>query len=496
MTPITGATSVAQLLTSAAARWPQGPALVEGDVVTNYAALAGRAGALAAALQGKGLKPGERVAILLPRGANAAAVIFGTYAAGGVAVVLNDRLRPRQIEHVLSDCGATVLITGAEELARLPRDIGTSATLLDVATLGGEQPFEPLPRAGSDLAQIIYTSGSTGLPKGVVYPHATLLAGVRIVSSYLGLLPSDRVVSLLAFSAVYGLNQLLCCVAIGSTLVIERSPLATEVVAGLRRHGITVAAAVPPLWTQLLAVPDFQQPIATLRQLQNAGGHLPVESVRRLRAAQPQAALFLQYGMTETWRGTFLPPGLVDERPGSMGLPVPEAELLVVREDGALCQPGEVGELVHAGPTIGSGYWNRPGDETFRAHPLRPGERAVFSGDMVKRDPGGFLYYVGRRDRMIKTQGFRIGPDEIAEVLYASGLVEEAVVSGEDDAGRGMVIVAWVVLRAGAAVDALKKYCRVELPPYMQPARFEVRDQLPRLPGGKYDLAALGAKTP
>jgi acyl-coenzyme A synthetase/AMP-(fatty) acid ligase len=155
---------------------------------------------------------------------------------------------------------------------------------------------------------------------------------------------------------------------------------------------------------------------------------------------------------------------------------------------------------VHRGPTVTLGYWNDAEltAKVFRPNPLRPvgapdAERIVFSGDLVRADAAGFLYFVSRKDRIIKTLGYRVGPDEVASVLYASGEVTEAVVVGEPDAARGERIVACVVLAAGGSLDRLKDYCRRELPRYMEPARIEVRDALPVLPSGKHDLGALRA---
>jgi acyl-CoA synthetase (AMP-forming)/AMP-acid ligase II len=296
---------------------------------------------------------------------------------------------------------------------------------------------------------------------------------------------------------VYGLNQVLTAIGAGAAIVVERSPLPTQMVESLESSGATVLAAVPPLWAQLVEVPALSR-LRRLRVAQNAGGHLPPEVVRRIRAALPETRLFLQYGMTETFRGTYLPPEEVDGRPGSMGRAMPDTEILVVDEQGRPVRDGEVGELVHRGPTIAAGYWNDPvaTAATFRAHPMRPGgapdsERVVFSGDLVRRDADGYLYFVGRRDRMIKTMGFRVGPDEVADVLHASGEIRETMIDAEADADRGERIIAYIVLRDGGSAERLERFCRAELPPHAQPSRYVVRHEMPRLPSGKYDLAAL-----
>jgi acyl-CoA synthetase (AMP-forming)/AMP-acid ligase II len=220
--------------------------------------------------------------------------------------------------------------------------------------------------------------------------------------------------------------------------------------------------------------------------------------VRALRQAQPQAQLFLMYGLTEVFRSTYLPAQEVDAHPDSMGRAIPESTVYVVREDGSLADVDEVGELVHGGPTVGIGYF---GDEEatrrvfqtnpFRRHGDAGPARVVFSGDLVRRDANGLLYYVARRDRVIKTLGYRVSPDEITDVLNASGEVADAAVVTEPDPVRGERIVACVVLRPEGSVDGLNRYCRMELPRHMQPARVVLLESVPRNASGKHDIPTL-----
>ena len=492
--------NLALLLWRAAQRRAHQPAIVERDQTVPYAAMRERAAAIGLALLAAGVAPGDPVGILLERGADAVAAFFGTLAVGAIAVFVNETLRLRQIQYILTHSGARRLVTAGELLARWPRALSSDVGVVDVRTIGGgHSGFEPVVRVGSDVAQIVYTSGSTGLPKGVTVSHANLWAATRAVASYLGITDADRIASVLPFSFVYGLSQLLCAVGTAAALVVERSPLPHQIVETLRANDVSVLAAVPPLWMRLLQVPAFRDTrLPALRVMTNAGGHLPAEAVRALRGAQGGARLYLMYGLTEVLRSTYLPPEEVDRRPDSIGQAIPGAEVFVLREDGTRAAPGEIGELVHRGPTVTLGYWNDPEltAKVFRPHPLRPhggpdGERVVFSGDLVRSDAAGFLYFVSRRDRIIKTLGYRVGPDEVASVLYGSGEVTEALVAGEPDEARGERIVAYVVLAPGGSLDRLRAYCRRELPPYMEPARIEVRDALPALPSGKHDLTAV-----
>lgn len=494
-----GSSNFGSLLWQAGRSYGQQPAMIERGRITSFGQIAERAAGIAEALTKLGVRPGDRVAVLLARGEDAAAAFFGVLAAGAVGINLNELYRPRQIEYVLRHAGARVLLTSAGILKTHPRPIESAATIVDVDSLprtGTAVPVEVEPGA---MAQITYTSGSTGQPKGVMMSHANLWAGVRIVAGYLGITATDRIASLLPFSFVYGFNQLTCSLFTGAALVIERSTLAQEIVSALKREQVTVVAGVPPLWLQLLRVPAFRDAkLEQLRVLTNAGGRLPPATVAELRTRQPHARLFLMYGLTEVFRSAYLSPDEVDAHPDSMGRAIPESRIYVVSDTGTPCEPGEVGELVHGGPTVGLGYLNDPEStaRTFRDNPFRgddPGApaRVVFSGDLVRRDTEGRLYYVGRRDRMFKTLGYRVSPDEICDVLYASGQVSEGAVLTEPDEQRGERVVAFVVLRDGGSLEALRIFCANELPRYMQPARFEIRSELPRNMSGKHDLLTL-----
>jgi amino acid adenylation domain-containing protein len=492
--------NIARILWDAAEAVPERVVIREGTLDHTYAALARRASAIADVLREAGVRPGDRVCILLPHGAETAAAFYGAAAAGAIATIVNFLSRPRQVEHIAAHSRATLILTSESWLSRQARAVESPARLVNIEAVPPEGTWTPLDAGADEPAQINYTSGSTGGPKGVVVSHANLAAGIRTVVEYLGITSDDRIASLLPFSFVYGFNQLNTAIASHARLDIIDSPLAQEMTRALINNESTVVAAVPPLWMQLLRTAEFRSPLPSLRVLTCAGGRMTPESVRELRAAQPHADLFLMYGLTEVFRSTYLPPDEVDAHPDSMGRPVAGSAVYVVREDGTPCAPGEVGELVHAGPTVALGYWDDPEAtaKVFRANP-DPDERdpalarAVYSGDLVRRDAEGRLYYVGRKDRMIKTLGFRVSPDEIADVLYASRQVAEAVVTAEPDPNRGMRIVAHVSLTPDGSLEQLRRFCGVELPRHMVPARWEVHDALPRNSSGKFDLVALDA---
>jgi amino acid adenylation domain-containing protein len=490
--------NAAHLLWRTASATPDRVAIVDGSAHTRYRALRDRAADVSARLDALGVQPGERVGILLQRGADAAAAFFGVLAMGGIAININETLRARQVEYVLSHSGAKVLLTSNEMSDMLGRALETSAKIIEIASIPSASWAAPIVRVEHDPAQIIYTSGSTGQPKGVLISHGNLWAGSQSVAAYTELTANDRLASLLPFSFDYGFNQLLTTLLVGATLVVERSPLAATIAATLRKEEVTLLPCVPPLWLQLLGTPAFRAELPALRAMTNTGGRLPETAVRALRTHHPKAKLFLMYGLTEAFRSTFLPPEEADRHPDSIGRAIPGAQIMVLTEAMQEAGVGEEGELVHRGPTVALGYWNDPEAtaKVYRPNPLRPAgapdqERVVFSGDLVKRDADGFLYYVARRDKMIKTMGHRVSPDEVASVLYASKQVVEVIIATEPDEARGSRIIAHVVLTEGATVEALQKFAGTELPRYMQPARFEVHASLPRTSSGKHDPKAL-----
>jgi acyl-CoA synthetase (AMP-forming)/AMP-acid ligase II len=274
-----------------------------------------------------------------------------------------------------------------------------------------------------------------------------------------------------------------------------------DIITAVEREGITGLTAVPPLWIQLAQLKWPEPARNSLRYIANTGGRMPRATLDSLRAALPKTLVFLMYGLTESFRSTYLPPSELDRRPDSIGKAIPNAEVLVVRDDGTPCAPGEPGELVHRGALVSLGYWNDPEKtaERFKPAPGQPQgvvirETAVWSGDTVQKDEEGFLYFISRRDEMIKTSGYRVSPTEVEEVIYATGLIGEAAALGVPHPVLGQAIVVVATPRDGTALEAeeLLAQCRQRLPAFMVPARVMVRGgALPRNPNGKIDRKLL-----
>jgi acyl-CoA synthetase (AMP-forming)/AMP-acid ligase II len=323
--------------------------------------------------------------------------------------------------------------------------------------------------------------------------HANLLAGVESVGRYIPIEPADRLLGALPFSFDYGLNQLSLALAHGATLVLHDYLLPQTLLREADRHGVTVMALVANLWIRLAAHEWPAALVSRLRHVSNSGGALPVGTVRRLRHLLPNTRIHLMYGLTEAFRATSLPPQLVDLRPDSIGLPVPGAELRVLRPDGSACAADEPGELVQAGPLVTLGYWRADAAtaERFRPAPAPLSGMAVYSGDRVRRDPDGYFYFLGRMDEQIKTSGYRVSPAEIEEVAAACDDVQECVVLGLPHAELGQAILLLVRCVDPATPERVAQQLRAQLPTYQVPARILRRQQLPLNPNGKIDRPQL-----
>lgn len=526
--PMRDSTLLSELISLAAERDPTAPALTYGKSTLSYGALHDSVTRFANGLLSLGLQRGERVAIYLEKRFETVIASFGAPAAGGVFVPLNPLLKAEQVGYILRDCNVRVLVTSPERLALLQETLPACHDLRHVVVLDSADALPTLgalaacrwsdlldqpPAVGhrvidTDVVGILYTSGSTGKPKGVVLSHRNMVAGAKSVASYLENRAGDTLLAALPLSFDAGFSQLTTAFHVGARVVLLNYLLPRDVIKAIEREKVTGLTAVPPLYIQLtqLAWPDSIT--EHLRYFANTGGRMPRETLDALRRHLPKTKPFLMYGLTEAFRSTFLPPDEVDRRPDSIGKAIPNAEILVLREDGSPCAPHEPGELVHRGALVGMGYWNDPEKtaERYKALPVHaPGreaglvlpEIAVFSGDTVRMDEEGFLYFIGRRDEMMKTSGYRVSPTEVEEILYATRLVGECVAFGVDDdrLGQAIQVIATPPADGNLDVAVLLVECRVRMPAYMVPAGIEVRNgPLPRNPNGKIDRKTLSTE--
>ena len=514
------ATLLHELATVAAYREPDALALTCGKHSVTYGDFAQSVADVSAALVTLGLRRGGRVGVYLDKRVETVTAMFATAAAGGAFVPLNPILKPQQVSYIMRDCAAEFLVTSSDRLALLGDTLRVCNDLRHVLVIDDEGPSAPATgyathrwehmRGGGasthrvidvDMAAILYTSGSTGHPKGVVLSHRNLVAGAKSVASYLENDARDTILAVLPLSFDAGFSQLTTAFHAGARVVLLNYLLPKDVLTTLVRERVTGLTAVPPLYLQLTQLswpPGIDE---HLRYFANTGGRMPLETLRTLQSRVPKSKPYLMYGLTEAFRSTYLPPEEVDRRPDSIGKAIPNAEILVLREDGTECDDDEPGELVHRGALVAMGYWNDAERTAERYRPLRGREdelvlpeTAVFSGDVVRRDRDGFLYFIGRRDEMIKTSGYRVSPTEVEEVLYGTHLIGEAAAFGVPHPTLGQGIVVVVTPKDGATLDhaALLGACRERLPAYMVPGRIEIRTgPLPRNPNGKIDRKEL-----
>lgn len=504
-----------------AERAPSADALAYQARRLSYDALAIQVESTADTLLALNLGRGERLAVYLDKRIETVAALFGAAAAGSVFVPINPLLKSEQVTYILNDCNVRILVTSVDRLRLLEEVLPSCRDLHTVLVVGPTADLPSIPgvvvipwegaHAGakpavrhrvidSDMAAILYTSGSTGKPKGVVLSHRNMVSGARSVAQYLENTSRDRILSVLPLSFDYGLSQLTTAFHAGSCAVLLNYLVPKDVVEAVEKERITGLAAVPPLWIQLTQTRWPEK--TTLRYITNSGGAMQRTTLNFLRGILPDTKVYLMYGLTEAFRSTYLPPSQLDRRPDSIGKAIPNAEIMVLREDGSRCAPGEPGELVHRGALVSMGYWNDREKTAERFKPVLSGhsglpipEMAVWSGDTVRADEEGYLYFISRKDEMIKTSGYRVSPTEVEEVIYATEQVGEAAAIGVSHPTLGQAIVVIATPREGTELDpaALLQACKPHLPAYMLPVRIESRQGgLPRNPNGKIDRNLLG----
>lgn len=483
-------------------------AMMHGTRRVSFADLAGMACAWAEVLRDMepgSLEPGARVVIAAQNSLDLAAAVAGIWACGAVPVFVNADAPDSHLGHSVTQTGAVAVLLDAGRA--LP--LGCSATVHALVPLDPiEMTSRPVPvQDGHAPGSIVFTSGSTGMPKGVVQTADTLARGVDRVAQAIGFTPDDILLCPIPFAFDYGWGQLLSLLLRGMPMVLPQPRGAVGICDAIAAHRPTVLAGVPAVFADLLSglAQVHQIDRSSVRLITNTGSRIPVPVHRALCEAFPDAALSLNYGLTETYRSATLPLAMAAQYPTSVGYALPGSTLSVLRADGTEAGPDEEGEIIHRGEGVFAGYWGDPvrTAEVRRPDPLwtqdgppaGPVPMAVFTGDLGHKDAEGRLYIHGRRDRQMKSMGVRVSPDEVEGLLMASGLLAEVAVVPRPHDTLGDLIVAVITLPEGgdeaATLKALKRHARATMSPYMQPRDHLVLPALPRNPNGKVDYPAL-----
>jgi amino acid adenylation domain-containing protein len=510
---------VEAFLELSAERFPNKTALICGGHRLTYAELDAQANQLAQALVATGLQAGDRVAVYLDNSAEAVVSVFAILKAGGVFLMVNPTVKADKLAFLLNNSRAVALIAPGRKLAGLGDSWNQTPHLRDVIAvgtpapevLGGvkrfafwndvltQHPAQPprKRRIDIDLAALIYTSGSTGNPKGVMLTHLNIVSAATSITTYLESSSDDIVINVLPLAFDYGLYQLLMSFKVGATLVLERSfTYPHAVLETLVREKVTGLPLVPTVSAILLQMDLSKYDFSNLRYITNTAAALPTEHIRKLRELIPHAKLFSMYGLTECKRVSYLPPDQLDIRPTSVGRGMPNEEVYIIDDEGNRVGPGVIGQLVVRGANVMKGYWELPEETAQRLKPgPLPGEFVLYTGDLFRGDDEGFLYFVGRKDDIIKSRGEKVSPKEIENVLFSHPAVLEAAVVGVPDLVLGQKIKAVVTLKAGASAtgNELLRHCAQHLEDFMIPQIVEFRDALPKTTTGKIDKKDLAA---
>jgi long-chain acyl-CoA synthetase len=499
-----------QFLRRSAERFPDKTALVASGKRLTYSQLDDLSDELAQGLVDRGIARGDRVVLFMDNSAEAIVSIFAVMKAGAVFSPVNPSTKADKVAYILNNCGARGLVT-QQNIAAVAADaaLASPSVALTIIADGEATPSSQgfvhwsdaltapslalltgAPGIDVDLAMLIYTSGSTGLPKGVMMTHQNVAAAATSITTLIGNTPDDIILNVLPVSFNYGLYQALMAVKVGATLVLEKSFAYPQVILNrAAEEKVTGLPLVPTMAAILLAQRSLAPgALPHLRYITNTAAALPPAHIERLQALFPHAALYSMYGLTECKRCTWLPPAELKNRMSSVGIAIPGTEAYVVDDDGNRAAPGVVGELVIRGAHVMKGYWGNP-EATARA--LRPGphawERVLHTGDLFRSDDEGFLYFVGRKDDIIKSRGEKVAPKEVENVIYALPGVAEAVVIGVPDPILGSAIKAVVATEPNASLEAVDivRHCARFLEDYMVPKFVEFRRSLPKTDSGK-----------
>ncbi|MGW3149605.1 MULTISPECIES: long-chain-fatty-acid--CoA ligase [Streptomyces] len=482
--------NLAEFLVGTAERQPERPALRLGTQVTTYAELDERSARVAALLRAEGVRPGDRVALMLPNVPEFVVLYYGALRAGAIVVPMNPLLKTRETEYHLNDSGAALLF----EWHQAPGEGAQGAAAAGVrhfavesssfaALLAGQEPLtEVTETAADDVAVLLYTSGTTGRPKGAALTHGSLRHNTEVNAVRVQRITAeDVVVGCLPLFHIFGqICTMSVSVRSGASLTLIPRFDPQTVLDAIARDGATVFEGVPTMYAALLQHPA-EADVSTLRMCVSGGASLPVEVLHGFE--RRFGCMVLEgFGMSETSPVVSFNHPDRPRKPGSVGTPIQDVEVRLLDEKGKDVGPGEVGELAVRGPNVMKGYWNLP-EETATAIP----DGWLRTGDLARKDEDGYLYIVDRKKDMIIRGGYNVYPREIEEILHEHPAVALAAVVGLAHDRLGEEVAAAVVLRNGAEAtpDELREFVKDRVAAYKYPRSVWLVDALPTGPSGK-----------
>lgn len=514
-----------------ARRIPHKIALVDGNRRLTYSQIQSCSAKLAESLIKLNISPCDRVVIFLDNSAESVISLYGTLLANGVFVMVNAGLKARKLAYILNDSGACGLISHVSKARIVEESCKKLKSPCKIIWIGDSQkipeslaPFsynwnsilpENLEQAADyqhepetffltrsrnidqDLAALIYTSGSTGEPKGVMSTHFNMISAARSIIQYLENREDDIILDVLPLSFDYGLYQVLMTFMFGGTLVLEKSFLFLhEILTKIEKEKVTGFPIVPTILTMMMNLKNLKKYyFQSLRYMTNTGAALPEKYLLSFIRQFPSIRFYSMFGLTECKRVSYLPPDELKRRPTSVGKAMPNCEVFMVNEAGNKVKTGKVGELIIRGSNVMRGYWNAPElTEKFFKPGRFPGEIELHSGDFFKTDKAGYLYFLGRKDDMIKSRGERISAKEVENVLHEiEGVVEAAVIGVPDEVLGQAIRVFLAVNDNNLDKNKILAYCSKNMEFFMVPKYVAFLKKLPKTSNGKIDRKALKA---
>jgi amino acid adenylation domain-containing protein len=504
-------TLVNNFLENSAAKYPDKVALVYGGERLTYGEINKLANKLAAAMMETGIKRGDRAAIFMDNSIETVISIFAVLKAGAAFILINHTTKSEKLEYIMNNSRARIILTQGIRTKVVQKIIcphlktiiiagshnsGLQCISYDEVMESGLNGTVESKCINIDLASIIYTSGSTGDPKGVMLSHFNMVSAAHSISTYLENNENDIIMNVLPLSFDYGLYQILMAFKIGGTIVMEKSfAYPYQVVETMIKENVTGFPGVPTIFAILLRMKNLSRyDLSSIRYITNTAAALPVSHIKGLRDLVPAARIYSMYGLTECKRVSYLSPEEIEIRPNSVGKGMPNQEVYIVDEKGTRVPPGEVGELVVRGANVMLGYWDLPEDTEKRLRPGRyPGEKVLYTGDLFKMDDDGYLYFVARKDDIIKSRGEKVSPKEIENVLYSiEGILEAAVIGVPDEIfGEAIKVFVAIEKSSGLTEKDILRYCSQHLENIMVPKYVELLESLPKTTTGKIEKASL-----